>query len=57
MNREETNMDAYVIDAKQSFEGPIRNLGIGMDKLRTGVANPAMLNGVTCDYYGEKMPI
>ena len=57
MNREETNMDAYVIDAKQSFEGTIRNLGIGMDKLRTGVANPAMLNGVTCDYYGEKMPI
>ena len=57
MNREETNMDAYVIDAKQSFEGTIRNLGIGMDKLRSGVANPAMLNGVTCDYYGEKMPI
>ena len=50
-------MDEYVIDAKQSFENAIANLKTGMDKLRTGQANPAMLSGVTCDYYGEKMPI
>lgn len=50
-------MDDYVIDAKNSFQNAIKNLEIGMDKLRSGQANPAMLNGVTCDYYGEKMPI
>ena len=50
-------MDEYVIDAKQSFENAIANLKTGMDNLRTGQANPAMLSGVTCDYYGEKMPI
>lgn len=50
-------MDEYVIDAKASFQNAIKNLGTGMDKLRSGQANPAMLNGVTCDYYGEKMPI
>ncbi|MGM9813677.1 MAG: ribosome recycling factor [Candidatus Enteromonas sp.] len=50
-------MDEYVIDAKNSFQNAIKNLEIGMDKLRSGQANPAMLNGVTCDYYGEKMPI
>lgn len=50
-------MDDYVIDAKNSFQNAIKNLEIGMDKLRSGQANPAMLNGVTCDYYGEKMQI
>lgn len=50
-------MDDYVIDAKNFFQNAIKNLEIGMDKLRSGQANPAMLNGVTCDYYGEKMPI
>ena len=50
-------MDEYVIDAKQSFENAIANLKTGMDKLRTGQDNRAMLRGVTGDYYGEKMPI
>ena len=40
-------MDEYVIDAKQSFENAIANLKTGMDKLRTGQANPAMLSDVT----------
>ena len=50
-------MDAYVMEAKGEFEKAVKNLGVGMDKLRSGQANPAMLNGVMCDYYGDRMAI
>lgn len=50
-------MDAYVIEAKSDFEKCLKNLEYGLSKLRSGRANPALLEGIKCDYYGEKMDI
>lgn len=50
-------MDAYVIEIKDKFEKTIAALKQNLSKLRSGRANPAMLNGIKCDYYGEKMDI
>lgn len=50
-------MDAYVIEAKERFEKTITALKGGLSKLRSGRANPAMLEGIKCDYYGDKMDI
>jgi ribosome recycling factor len=50
-------MDAYVIEAKADFEKCQKNLEFGLSKLRSGRANPALLDGIKCDYYGETMDI
>jgi ribosome recycling factor len=50
-------MDAYAIEAKEKMEKSIAAFKVGLSKLRSGRANPAMLNGIMCDYYGEKMYI
>ncbi|MBQ9457716.1 MAG: ribosome recycling factor [Bacilli bacterium] len=50
-------MDAYVIEAKDRFEKTIASLKGQLAKLRSGRANPAMLEGIKCDYYGDKMDI
>ena len=50
-------MDAYAIEAKEKMEKSIAAFKVGLSKLRSGRANPAMLNGIMCDYYGEKMDI
>ena len=50
-------MDAYVIDCKERFDKTLAALNQNLGKLRSGRANPAMLNGIKCDYYGEKMDI
>ncbi len=50
-------MEVVVEEAEIKVEGAIESLKRGLAKLRTGRANPAMLNGVMCDYYGEKMEI
>ena len=50
-------MDAYVLECKDRFEKTIASLNGGLAKLRSGRANPAILEGIPCDYYGEKMDI
>ncbi len=50
-------MEIVVKNAEAKCEGALESLGRGLGKLRSGRANPAMLNGVTCDYYGERMEI
>ncbi len=50
-------MEAIVKEAESKVNGAIEALRRGLGKLRTGRANPGMLNGVKCDYYGEKMEI
>lgn len=50
-------MDAYVIEAKDRFEKTQSALKGSLAKLRSGRANPAILEGIKCDYYGEKMDI
>lgn len=43
--------------AKEEMDGVIINLNNTLAVLRTGRANPSMLNNVMIEYYGEKMPI
>ncbi|MCR5348049.1 MAG: ribosome recycling factor [Bacilli bacterium] len=50
-------MDAYVLECKDRFEKSIQSLKGQLGKLRSGRANPAVLDGIKCDYYGEKMDI
>lgn len=50
-------MDAYVVECKEKFEKTIVALNQNLGKLRSNRANPAMLNGIRCDYYGDKMDI
>ena len=49
--------DAYVLDCKERFEKTLSALRSNLAKLRSGRANPVMLEGIQCDYYGEKMDI
>ena len=50
-------MDAYVIECKDRFDKTLVALKGSLAKLRSGRANPAILEGIKCDYYGEKMDI
>ena len=50
-------MDAYVVECKEKFEKTVVALKQNLGKLRSNRANPAMLNGIRCDYYGDKMDI
>lgn len=50
-------MDAYVLECKDRFDKTIGALKSSLAKLRSGRANPAILEGIKCDYYGEKMDI
>ena len=50
-------MDAYTLEASEKMNKSVDSLSLGLSKLRSGRANPSMLNGVKCDYYGDKMEI
>ena len=48
-------MDAYTQEASSKMGKSIESLQSSLTKLRSGRANPSMLDGIKCDYYGEKM--
>ena len=49
---------AIVLDeAKEAMEKSIRSFRIELQKVRTGRANPAILDGVQVDYYGTPTPL
>lgn len=50
-------MDPIVNEANEKMEKSINSLLIAFSKLRSGRANPAILSGIKCDYYGDKMDI
>lgn len=50
-------MDLFKEKLSEKIEKAIDSYKFGLSKLRSGTANPAMLNGIKCDYYGEKMDI
>ncbi len=50
-------MDAYTKEAADKMAKSIESFKGSLAKLRSGRANPAMLDGVTCDYYGDRMEI
>ena len=50
-------MDAYVNEATSKMDKSIESFKGALGKLRSGRANPAILEGIQCDYYGDKMDI
>ena len=50
-------MDQYAVEANTKMEKSIQSFQGALSKLRSGRANPAMLNGIQCEYYGDKMDI
>ena len=50
-------MDPIVNEAKEKFDKCVAAFESNLGKLRSGRANPAILAGIQCDYYGEKMDI
>ena len=50
-------MDPIVNEASEKMEKSINSLLTSFSKLRSGRANPAILSGIKCDYYGDKMEI
>jgi ribosome recycling factor len=44
-------------EAKDAMEKSIRSFRIDLQKVRTGRANPAILDGVQVDYYGTPTPL
>jgi ribosome recycling factor len=49
---------ALVLDeAEQAMEKSLRSFRIDLQKVRTGRANPAILDGVQVDYYGTPTPL
>ena len=50
-------MDAIALEAKENMGKTIKNFEFELLKLRTGRASPAMLTGIQCEYYGDKIDI
>ena len=49
---------AVVLDqAKEDMDKALRSLRIDLQKVRTGRANPALLDGIQVDYYGTPTPL
>jgi ribosome recycling factor len=50
-------MDPILAEAKDKMAKTIESYQYALSKLRSGRANPAILSGIKCDYYGDKMDI
>ncbi|MBQ1809515.1 MAG: ribosome recycling factor [Erysipelotrichaceae bacterium] len=50
-------MDAILNQWKDKMDGAIANFETELHKVRTGRANPNMLDGINVDYYGTPTPI
>jgi ribosome recycling factor len=50
-------MDALALEAQDKMGKSIESFEGALRKLRSGRANPAILSGIMCDYYGDKMDI
>jgi ribosome recycling factor len=55
MSEEEVGI--VVAEGREEMEKSIRSYRIELQKVRTGRANPALLDGVQVDYYGTPTPI
>lgn len=51
------NAQAVIDAAKQQMEKAISHLESELAKVRTGRANPSMLDNIRVDYYGSMMPL
>jgi ribosome recycling factor len=50
-------LDLILDDAETAMKKAISHLETELVKIRAGKANPAMLDGITVDYYGSPTPI
>lgn len=50
-------LDLIIEDTESSMKKAIGFLEVELGKIRAGKANPAMLDGISVDYYGAPMPI
>lgn len=50
-------VELVIDDAKSSMQKAINHLEQELVKIRAGKASPAMLDGITVDYYGSQTPI
>ena len=50
-------LDEFTQDAAERMEKSLVALGAAFSRIRTGRANPAILDGVDVDYYGTSTPI
>ena len=50
-------LDDIKKDAEERMVKSIGNLGSAFGKIRTGRAHPAILDGITVDYYGNDTPL
>lgn len=50
-------MDEITLDMKSKMAGTIENYKTNLKALRTGRANPAILEGIMVDYYGDKIAL
>jgi ribosome recycling factor len=50
-------MDPIVSEMQGKLAKSVESFEAALGKLRSGRANPAILEGIRCDYYGDKMEI
>lgn len=50
-------LDSIVAEANQRMQKAVENLKKDLLRIRTGRATPALLDGITADYYGSPMAI
>ena len=50
-------IDDILLDAEERMQGALNNLQREFSKVRTGRANPRLLDSVRVDYYGSPTPI
>jgi len=51
------NSDLVLSEAKREMQKSFSGLAHDLSKIRTGRANPALLDGLTVDYYGTPTPL
>jgi ribosome recycling factor len=50
-------MQDSIVQLKSKMQKSMESLGVEFNKIRTGRANPSILDGVKVDYYGNPTPI
>lgn len=51
------DVQLYLEEAKEKMENALSHLEHELVKIRAGKANPAMLDGISVDYYGTNTPL
>lgn len=57
LHMSQEDMDLITMDADERMDKTLSNLGDNLQTIRTGRANPNMLDRVEADYYGAMTPI